>query len=188
MPPPSPSYPAAYPKGPVELRLKEAQGLEPHHLQALTRTLLSLARARASEGAIAGFDLIQAAQEALQGLSTSGASTRDDQGSSSGREHSSDLGLTALGAARPAASEPVASSPQHPFELLDWADGERFSSSLFDGPWEGPAAAQGPEHVPAPGPLRPGRDAQSGQVRVLVSHEVAVRVSMPRLGDGGQAL
>ncbi|KFM24635.1 putative serine/threonine-protein kinase GCN2 [Auxenochlorella protothecoides] len=135
-------YPTAYPDGAVELRLKDAQGLEPHHLQALTKTLLSLARERASEGAIAGFDLIQAAQEMLQGLSKSGVGTGEGLDSESGRGPSPGPAPPVQEPGLAAASEPAASSPQHPFELFDWADGDLFSTSLFDGLWEGAAAAQ----------------------------------------------
>ncbi|KAL6780346.1 hypothetical protein ACKKBF_B13520 [Auxenochlorella protothecoides x Auxenochlorella symbiontica] len=158
------SYPTAYPDGAVELRLKDAQGLEPHHLQALTKTLLSLARERASEGAIAGFDLIQAAQEMLQGLSKSGVGTGEELDSESGRGPSPGPAPPVQEPGLAAASEPAASSPQHPFELFDWADGDLFSTSLFDGLWEGAAAAQVPLHPPAPSPPRPGREAQSPQV------------------------
>lgn len=161
----TPSYPTAYPDGAVELRLKDAQGLEPHHLQALTKTLLSLARERASEGAIAGFDLIQAAQEMLQGLSKSGVGTGEELDSESGRGPSPGPVPPVQEPGLAAASEPAASSPQHPFELFDWADGDLFSTSLFDGLWEGAAPAQIPLQPPAPSPLRPGREAQSPQVR-----------------------
>ena len=157
------SHPAGYPREPLEVRAKDLRGLNQAQVRPVLDELRRVAAQQARRDNVAGFDVIQAAEQALQVLNGSQAdeaSEGDDESdeASDGPDGSRASPPTLEDDARARSASPPAGVEEAlgsgSLEGQDWAHGGFFLDDLFEGGWDDPAIAAAPIAPPARAPER----------------------------------